>query len=357
MRVFKRVRKPSLLAQHAEIGEPVLEIVEPMRPMRVGPSEPSTDVSRYYAAVGSCGGHGVCNNPATGACDCHAEYGGPDCGISCPEQCSGRGNCAAGGGCDCRGRSAGDRCETLQRDVVGCRATVGVGGECTDIKPCLAAMPTDCAEKTLELQPGVHGGAPNVGVGVASNESVTLIGVGGEGAAIIDGGGTDWLLSVEGNGSLALANLTLQRGFLPASSPMYGAALSVVGQGTVRATGVRFRDNEAAGAGGRGGAVSIVDSGADPVRWLDARFTRCEWEGNTAGLLGGGMYAEAACPSFIDCLWRNNTVGDAPSGFGGGLVLLGNSAAHRHQLVLKYRRVHFALSELGIMKVAFHVLL
>ena len=266
-----------MLAQHAEIGEPVLEIVEPMRP---------TGVSRY-AAASSCGGHGVCN-PATGACDCHAEYGGPACGISCPGQCSGRGNCAAGGGCDCRGRSAGDRCETLQRNVAGCRATVGVGGECADIKPCLAAMPAGCTEKTLQLLPGVHGGAPNVGVGVASNESVALVGV-GEGAAIVDGSGTDWLLAVEGNGSLALANLTLQRGFLPAGSPMYGAALSVFGQGTVHATGVRFRDNEAAGAGGRGGAVSVVDSGGDPGRWLNAGFTRCEWEGNRAGLQGGGV--------------------------------------------------------------------
>jgi hypothetical protein len=210
-----------------------------------------------------------------------------------------------------------------------CHATVGVSGECADIKSCLAAMPANCAEKTLELLPGAHGGTQNVNVRVASNESVALVGA-GEGA-VIDGGGTDWLLSVEGSGSLALTNLTLQRGFLPAGSPIYGAALSVVGQGTVRATGARFWENEAAGDTSQGGAVSVVESGTNAELWLDAHFVRCSWEGNRAGFRGGGVHAEGACPRFDGCMWRNNTVRCVDEygvdGFGGGLMLNRDSAA------------------------------
>jgi predicted outer membrane repeat protein len=288
--------------------------------------------------INGCSGHGWCNE-ATGACVCDLEHGGSDCGLSCLGRCSGRGNCAAGGGCDCRGRFGGTSCNILQSDVVGCRASVGVGKQCTDIKPCLLAMPADCAVKTLELLPGVYGGAQNVEVTIAGNDSVALIGHTG---ATIDGGGVTWLVSVTDSASLSLVNLVLQRGFIPAGSSRYGmyggAALFVVGQGAVSATGVQFSDNEAAGPSSRGGAVAAVDSGTDAAQWLDLNFVRCIWKRNSAGLLGGGMYAERSCPSFEECTWWNNTVGDpgtsdddydgtTGSGYGGGLVLLSDSAA------------------------------
>ena len=92
-------------------------------------------------------------------------------------------------------------------DVAGCRATVGPDQDCSTIKPCLRAMSADCAIKTLELQPGAHAGSQNVKLSVASNESVALIGVGD---AAIDGARQDWLISVVGNGSLELTNITLQ---------------------------------------------------------------------------------------------------------------------------------------------------
>jgi hypothetical protein len=183
-------------------------------------------------------------------------------------------------------------------------------------------MPDDCAVKTLELVSGVHSGAGNVKVGVFGNESVALVGHQG---AIIDGGDESWLLSVTGNGSLVVTNLTLQHGFLPDGSSMYGAALSVVGQGVLHARGVQFFDNAAAGPGGRGGAVLVYDTGIDASIWLDAHFVGCTWERNKAGAAGGGMFAASACPGFEGCMWRNNSV-DSDSGTGGGLVISHDSS-------------------------------
>jgi predicted outer membrane repeat protein len=205
--------------------------------------------------------------------------------------------------------------------IAGCRATVGEPN-CTAIKPCLRAMSADCAVKTLDLPPGIYNGTENVNVGVASSESVALVGAGG---AVIDGGGTDWLISVVGNGSLALTNLMLQRAFLPDGSPKWGAALSVKGQGVLNVTGVRFLDNQAADEGSKGGAVSLVDSGVSPTRWLDACFADCTFEYNSCGIYGGGVYVAFVSPSFTRCVWRHNTVvGD--HGFGGGLLLAYPSA-------------------------------
>ena len=255
----------------------------------------ATPVAAACSADNACSGHGSCAD-ATGTCVCDLEYGGTDCGASCPGQCGGHGNCAAGGLCHCRGRFGGARCEIFQPDVGSCRASVGEAGEGrVGIKPCLQAMPADCVVKTLELLPGVHNGSQNVEVSIASNESVALVGRGGGGGATIDGGGTAWLLSVAGNGSLTLANLTLQHGFLPGGSSMRGAALSVNGQGVVRATGVHFLDNEAAGNASLGGAVSLVDSsGADAAQWLDARFTGCAWEGTRAGMYSQHMQGKGS---------------------------------------------------------------
>jgi predicted outer membrane repeat protein len=222
----------------------------------------------------------------------------------------------------------------VSKVIAGCSAAVGPGEDCITIKLCLRAMSAECAVKTLILQPGVHSGSQNVNVGVARNESVALIGAGD---AVIDGDGTDWLLSVVGNGSLALTNLTLQRAFLPADSPLVGAALSVNGQGVLNATGVQFLDNQAAASGARGGAVSLVDSAADPARWLDARFVGCIWEGNRVGTeldradgLGGGSFALGVSASFDGCWWRNNFVGtrnNGGRGMGGGLFMNGHSTA------------------------------
>jgi hypothetical protein len=184
-------------------------------------------------------------------------------------------------------------------------------------------MATNCSTKTLELTPGVHSGTQNTEVIVASN-AVELIGLGE--SATIDGGGTRWILSVFGNGSLTLKNLTLQHAFLSVGG---GAALSVDGQGAVRATGVQFRDNKATDSYARGGAVSVIDSNAKSDQWLDAQFVGCTWDGNLAGFVGGGLYAKQACPSFTACLWRNNTAGKRGGlyEYGGGLVVNLESAA------------------------------
>jgi hypothetical protein len=241
--------------------------------------------------------------------------------------------------------------QRIANPVVGCSATVSAGGHassrgglCTDIKSCLLSMPADCAVNTLELLPGVHSGANNTEVGIASNASVALVGHDG---AKIDGGGATWLLSVVGLGSLTLTNLTLQRGFLPdfaGHGDRHGAALSVVGMGTVRATGVQFVNNEAAGSNGRGGAVFLIDNTADAndddgnddnnnlshrlqrsSRWLDALFVGCTWEGNRVGsYAGGGVYIGLVSPRFLDCTWRNNSAGEG--GYGGGLVWFSPSA-------------------------------
>jgi predicted outer membrane repeat protein len=178
-------------------------------------------------------------------------------------------------------------------------------------------MSDHCPIKTLVLS-GVFSGSHNVEVSVASNQSIALIGVDD---AVIDGNNADWLLSVVGNGSLELTNITLQHAFLPEGSPRWGAALSVVGQGTVRATGVMFRGNKAVDPGARGGAVSLLDSAANPVRWLNAHFIGCTWDGNKAGKgvtrsSGGGIYTASACPSFVGCTWRYND-----GWYGGGLQL------------------------------------
>jgi hypothetical protein len=140
------------------------------------------------------------------------------------------------------------------------------------------AQPDDCAVKTLELLSGVHSGAGNVKVGVSGNESVALVGHRG---AIIDGGGKSWLLSVIGNGSLALTNLALQHGFARVDTQKDtngGAALYVYAQGKVNVTSVSFLENTA--VRGRGGAVQLTDIAADTARWLVTCFSRCVWEGN-----------------------------------------------------------------------------
>jgi hypothetical protein len=219
-----------------------------------------------------------------------------------------------------------------------CFAKVGDGEKCTAIKPCLAGLPASCANKTLQLlAPGVFDGPNNTNISIASNESVALIGGMGSDESIIDGGGTDWILSVSGSGSLSLTNVTLQHGFTVDTDPVcqHGSALSIFGQGIVRVTGVRFWGNEAHTRRvwpnlSRGGAVAVIDSGADPTRWLDAVFVRCEWDGNWAtghsdplrnGAQGGavcvGNHLIGASPSFFGCLWRNNTTTE--QGFGGGL--------------------------------------
>jgi predicted outer membrane repeat protein len=211
-----------------------------------------------------------------------------------------------------------------------CTATVGQGSaDCSGIQPCLQALPAECRVKTLILQPGIHSGRQNTKVEILGGETVELIGAAGNArGAVVDGGGTAWLFSVVDSGSLSLRNLTLQHAFLNSSvTTMCGAALSVIGQGAVRAEAVRFFNNEAAGVQGRGGAVAVADSGDMPGRWLQADFMNCQWDSNRAGHVAGGMYISSASPTFTCCTWAHNVAGVG----GGGVDFYVDSSAQRSE--------------------------
>ena len=184
---------------------------------RSGPPPPP-----FSARDCSCSGHGVCVS-SSGTCVCDMQFGGSDCSV-----------------------------EMQPQDVKSCHATVGKGGGCMNIKPCLLAMPADCAVKTLLLASGIYSGSQNANVLIEGESSVEILGE--NGGAIIDGSGTDSLISVTGKGSLRLANLTLQHAFIPASDAADaadGPALSVVGQGSCQVFGVRFLNNNRSGQAGQ----------------------------------------------------------------------------------------------------------
>jgi predicted outer membrane repeat protein len=229
-----------------------------------------------------------------------------------------------------------------------CQATVGGDGDagCAAINPCLKQMSAECAVKTLVLLPGVHAGPGNVNVTINSNDSVAIIGSAARNGsgAIIDGGGTTWLFSVVGHGILNLTNVTLQRGCLSQSEATStrdlfggGAALSVVGVGSVHASGVRFLKNQvyrpfpqppgpSEDNTNWGGAVFILGCASPDFdgryhcvngtqEWLDISFMDCEWEDNlllykhttTTTGDGGGVCVQDASASFHGCSWRRNS--------------------------------------------------
>ena len=189
--------------------------------------------------------------------------------------------------------------------------------DCEAIRTCLSALPSFCVVKTLVLSAlAVHRGAPTVQIAVDGNTSVALQGMG----AAVDGGCTAWLFSVTGGASLSLSNLTLQN----ALGSGGGAALHVQSAGAVRVDGVRFFQNEA-GDAGKGGAVSIVPP---PLPLFPGRadFADCQWESNRARACGGGVHSQSCSPTFLRCMWLNNSAWGL-QGYGGGLDLNQSSAA------------------------------
>ena len=220
-----------------------------------------------------------------------------------------------------------------------------------NIKPCLLAMPADCAVKTLLLTSGIYSGSQNANVLIEGESSVEILGE--NGGAIFDGSGTDSLISVTGKGSLRLANLTLQHAFIPASDAADaadGPALSVVGQGSCQVFGVRFLNNT-----GRkfGGAVNIIDTKHDRAAWLDISFTGCTWEHNTVPtgsnkyVAAGAVFSQDAAPSFTQCTWRENTAG-SPSvpGYAGAVMIDYDSTCSAAPQVA-FRRCAFVSNDAG----------
>lgn len=68
--------------------------------------------------------NGLCNED-TGQCHCNNGWKGRDCSITCPDKCSGHGECGVDGVCICDSEWAGDNCSAKALPCLAC-----INGKC-----------------------------------------------------------------------------------------------------------------------------------------------------------------------------------------------------------------------------------
>jgi len=154
--------------------------------------------------------------------------------------------------------------------------------------------------------------------------SLTLAGPGAE-RVTIDGGSAVPLLEVDvpaASGLLRVHDLTLSRGFAPASGPVRGGAITVRGNDSLHLDRVIVRDNQSPRAGG--GVLLAPQGGAAPTAMIE----RCLFVGNAVsfGSVGGGaLLAGTGAHLLVD---QTTFVGNSswdPTG-GGAVSVLGATA-------------------------------
>ena len=258
------------------------------------------------------------------------------------------------------------------------------------LREAVLAANANPGDDVILLRPGVYvlslAGNENLGAtgDLDVQDDLVILGAGAA-STIIDGGGIDRIFEIPGGLTLELRDVTLRNGraqtggailnlggvtilrsVLSGNSSLvgFGGAILTNGQGSsLTVADSTFASNTAQGGGGAiaaGGEVdlgnvtvsgnrSVADHGGGLYVFADARVAvnNATIVANTAGLTGGGIFAEVSAfvgfpPSVTNSILAGNTAatspdcaGDLESGYdliGNGAGCLGPSAA-RHDIV------------------------
>jgi hypothetical protein len=167
------------------------------------------------------------------------------------------------------------------------------------------------------------GGTVNVAAGTYHEhglyfgKSFTLAGAGAA-TTVIDGGGSDYVIRVEG-ATVPISGVTIQNG----CSLIHSGGLCVGGS-TVTVNDCVIKDN-----------VGCAGGGVDVEGYSTLNMNRCTISGNSSpdlapnegGYGGGGIRINESTANLTNCTISGNSASDNVCGYGGGILNWGSSAA------------------------------
>jgi hypothetical protein len=191
--------------------------------------------------------------------------------------------------------------------------------------PDLVWSGSDLAEDVKNMANGAN---TNLAAGTFVWKSTVNCGHNGEQTITLTGAGKDKTVLdaqslrthfVLGHGcNLVLRDLALHNGKSSGSGHgQYGGAIRAMDTVTIDATNVEFKNNEAVGGSGSGGAVYLAGSSCTGT------FTGCSFISNKAGDGGGAVFLSSASATFTGCTFNENYCPNS-----GGAVWAGHAPAH-----------------------------
>ena len=207
----------------------------------------------------------------------------------------------------------------LASPVDSVAGTVTVPGNYAHIQDAINAVVSGALPDgtTIDVQAGTYNEALSIS---DTNRSLTIRGVAGAGATIVDaaGLGAAALYVNQASGQIVVKGLTFRHG-VPPGSPSGGGFL--IRYASPAITDCIFELNTAF----NGGGGAVIGAGANPT------FTGCTIRSNTATHFGGGVFIYLGSqPTFTNCFITGNQSGTATAdGAGGGVSVFDASPTFR----------------------------
>eukprot|EP00937_MAST-01D_sp_MAST-1D-sp2_P004612 g4612.t1 len=159
-----------------------------------------------------------------------------------------------------------------------------------------------------------------------------------------DGGGSGGGVEVYGGSGAAAAQVApaFDQCAFQDNTAGHRAGGARVHNASPRFTGCTWTGNRAgSGSKGYGGGVEVHGSSATAAAQVAPTFDQCAFQDNTAGQSGGGTRVQDASPRFTGCAWTGNSVNSVGNSEGGGVYVLGRTAASAALMAIAFEQCTF----------------